>query len=67
MSQEKSAPTFDVFIEVEVIPAVLINRSEHKERDVKELLGCFTVTEALRDQGHKVFPEIPCKIARGRY
>lgn len=66
MSQKKSAPAFDIFIEVEVVPAVLINRSEYNEGDFKELLGCFTMTEALWDQSHKGFPEIPCKIARGR-
>jgi hypothetical protein len=67
VSQEKFTPIFDVFIKVELIPAVLINGSKYEESYVEELLGRFTMIEALRDQSHKVFPKIQREIASWRY
>jgi hypothetical protein len=49
VSQQKITPIFDVFIEVELVPAVLVNGSKYKESYVEELLSRFTVIKALRD------------------
>ena len=66
MPEQKLTPVLDVSIEIKFLPAVLINGSKHEEGNVKELLGCILVIDALRDQRYKISPEVQCKVASGR-